>query len=267
MAIATGSALRQQQDMPDAIAAATVIIVRDLPQGHEVLMIERHAQLAFAGGAAVFPGGRIDEDDRRIAALPDLASPTLDEDEAAARIAAIRESLEETGIAVGIEGLAVARWPDWRAALHKGAPLSELLRTEQVRLDLARLTPFARWRPNFPEMRIFDTRFYLAKAPDDGADPGEADGGETTRVFWTTPQDMLATAGSGGAHIIFPTRRNLERLAAFPSHAALDAHARATPVATITPWVEDRAGEPWLRIADGLGYPIVGEPMATARRG
>ena len=56
-------------------------------------MIERTGPMAFAAGALVFPGGRIDKDDRSsaegIAAFPD----------AAARIAAIRETIEETGIA------------------------------------------------------------------------------------------------------------------------------------------------------------------------
>src|SRR3546814_17356023 len=62
------TALLQRNAMTDPIPAATVIIVRDQPNGYEVLMVERHAQLAFAGGAAVFPGGRIKEDDHLIAA-------------------------------------------------------------------------------------------------------------------------------------------------------------------------------------------------------
>src|SRR3546814_10182793 len=48
------TALLQRNAMTDPIPAATVIIVRDQPNGNEVLMVERHAQLAFAGGAAVF---------------------------------------------------------------------------------------------------------------------------------------------------------------------------------------------------------------------
>src|SRR3546814_11578053 len=104
--VATSFRFRQHSVMVDAIPAATVIIVRDLPRGHEVLMIERHTQLAFAGGAAVFPGGRIDDDDRRIAALPDICAipSNVETDDAAGRIAAIRESLEETGLAVGNVG-------------------------------------------------------------------------------------------------------------------------------------------------------------------
>src|SRR3546814_17999263 len=84
--------------MTDPIPAATVIIVRDQPNGYEVLMVERHAQLAFAGGAAVFPGGRIDEDDHLIAASAPISetSAGLERLDAAARLAAMRASLESS---------------------------------------------------------------------------------------------------------------------------------------------------------------------------
>src|SRR3546814_14216505 len=86
-------------------------------------------------------------------------------------------------------------------------------------------------------------------------------------MFWTTPRELLAEADAGAAHIIFPTRRNLERLAAHSGHAALEAHARSIPVALITPWIAEREGEKWLTIPDDLGYPIVGEPLSQDRRG
>src|SRR3546814_17541814 len=101
-------------------------------------------------------------------------------------------------------------------------------------------------------MRIFDTRFYLAKAPQDAPDLGEADGAETTRMFWTTPRELLAEADAGAAHIIFPTRRNLERLAAHSGHAALEAHAKSIPVAMIPPWTEE------------IGKPACGERVGQA---
>ena len=54
--------------MSDApIPAATVIVVRDRPDGCELLMVERAGGMAFAAGALVFPGGRIDEADRELA--------------------------------------------------------------------------------------------------------------------------------------------------------------------------------------------------------
>ena len=43
--------------------AATVVLVRDAPDGLEVLLARRSSKLAFHGGAWVFPGGRIDPGD------------------------------------------------------------------------------------------------------------------------------------------------------------------------------------------------------------
>jgi 8-oxo-dGTP pyrophosphatase MutT (NUDIX family) len=75
-----------------AIPAATVVVARDTPAGLETLLIRRNAALAFAGGMWVFPGGRIEPDDR---------SPDAPDDElAAARRAAVREAAEETGLAL-----------------------------------------------------------------------------------------------------------------------------------------------------------------------
>src|SRR3546814_8248120 len=70
----------------------------------------------------------------------------------------------------------------------------------------------------------------MARAPEDAPMPFLPDGRETTRIFWTRPQDMLESAGQGAARIIFPTRRNLERLAVHADYAALEAHARSITV-------------------------------------
>lgn len=70
------------------IPAATVVPLRDGPEGLEALLLLRNARLDFVGGAWVFPGGRIDTADR-IAARNDTD---------AARIAACREALEEAAI-------------------------------------------------------------------------------------------------------------------------------------------------------------------------
>src|SRR3546814_7154966 len=124
------------------------------------------------------------------------------------------------------------------------------------------LTPFARWLP--PSRRliwIFDTRFYIARAPEDAPMPFLPDGRETTRIFWTRPQDMLESAGQGAAQIIFPTRRNLERLAVHADYAALEAHARSITVRTIQPRTEEAEGRRWLVIPDDQGYPLTREPL------
>src|SRR5688572_17880091 len=104
------------------IPAATLVVLRERAGGPpELLMVERTARMAFAGGAMVFPGGRIDADDRVLAA--EMAAS-----DAAARIAAIRETLEETGVAVGIgpnvdPGLAARLQAD----LHQGKRFGDLL--------------------------------------------------------------------------------------------------------------------------------------------
>ena len=71
----------------------------------------------------------------------------------------------------------------------------------------------------------------------------------------------------GRLSIIFPTQRNLERLARFDSYDAVAAHARATPMRVVTPWSEWRDGEEYLCIPDDLGYPITAQRMADMRRG
>ena len=68
--------------------AATVVLIRDRPGGCEVLLVRRNAQLAFHGGAWVFPGGRVDAAD--YAGEDDIV--------AAARRAAVREAREEAGL-------------------------------------------------------------------------------------------------------------------------------------------------------------------------
>ncbi|URW77004.1 NUDIX domain-containing protein [Sphingomonas donggukensis] len=221
----------------------------------ELLIVERSKAMSFAGGALVFPGGRVDAGDLAYAA---------GDDEHAARIAAVRECIEEAGVAPGVvpspdaAGLAAMR-----GRLHAGEAIGVALGA--ARIDLDALVPFARWLPRGVTHRVFDTRFYLACLPDDAPEP-VVDATENTRVFWATAAQVLADADAGRATIIFPTRRNLERLALFGSFAEAVAHARAHPVRTITPWTEARDGADHLCIPGDLGYPVTSQPLATALR-
>ena len=125
--------------------------------------------------------------------------------------------------------------------------------------------PFARWCPNFRETRRFDTLFFLAEAPPGVAEPTISEA-EAVRAFWASAADILAEIDSGRAHAIFPTRRNLERLARFGSIEEARADAARHPVSRITPWVENRDGAPHVCIPDNIGYPVTSEPLETARR-
>ncbi len=240
---------------PEAIPAATVIVMREVAAGPpELLMVERSRAMAFAGGALVFPGGRIDPGDHLL---------TESHDDAAARVAAIRETIEEAGLALGLSAD-----PDtlatMRAALHAGEPFARLLAEAGLALDLDALVPFARWLPYGLPHRVFDTRFYLARAPE-GAAP-QVDGSENVRLCWVTAQGALDLADRGEAMVIYPTRRNLERLAQFDGFESAMAHARRFPIEPITPFVESRGGVDWLCIPEGLGYPITAERMDRAVR-
>jgi 8-oxo-dGTP pyrophosphatase MutT (NUDIX family) len=248
-------------ESPEPIPAATLVLMRERGAGPpEILLTERAGTMAFAAGALVFPGGRIDPADHEAAAR------YAGFDEAPARIAAIRETLEETGIAVATSPAAA---PDdaaaMRAALCAGAPFAEALAARGLALDLAALTPFARWCPNFRETRRFDTLFFLAGAPAD-IPAATADASEAVHTFWAAAADVLADVDAGRAHVIFPTRRNLERLARFGSIEEALADAGRHPVSKITPWVEEREGRPHVCIPDDVGYPVTSEPLETARR-
>ncbi|MDZ7588900.1 MAG: NUDIX domain-containing protein [Parasphingorhabdus sp.] len=248
-----------------AIAAATLVIFRDRPGNipPNILMVERSAKMAFAAGAAVFPGGRVDPADFAYAEVLGFA----DVPEFAARIAAVREAIEETGIAVALDGdLAPERLQKARAALHDGADLRQVCESFQWQLDLEALIPFARWCPPFAESRRFDTRFYLARHDDHGAE-ALVDATENYNLFWNSAQGVIDRAAAGEVKIIFPTARNLDRLAQYNDFAAARADALRYPVETVAPFVEERDGVKHLCIPDHLGYPVTSEPFGRALRG
>jgi len=85
-----GALRATRKEVPEAIPAATVILLRDGPDGLETLMLRRNSELEFAGGMWVFPGGRVDPEDYPADAPDDV--------EAAVRVAAAREAEEEAGL-------------------------------------------------------------------------------------------------------------------------------------------------------------------------
>lgn len=243
----------------DAIPAATLILVRDRPgEDPQLLMVERAQGMAFAAGALVFPGGRIDEADRKLAGDLEIE---------AAAVAAIRETLEETALPVGLSPLPSAEQAiELQRALVADQPFAMVVRDRQLKIDVAALTPFARWVPKFHAVRRFDTLFFLARCPDGDWRPRVIEG-ECAGAEWLTAAEVLERERSGAARLIFPTRRTLERLAQHASFDAIRADALSHPVEPVTPWVEERDGEKFITIPSNLGFPVTQERLDGLWRG
>ena len=249
---------------PKVVPAATVVIFRNCPAGGppELLMVQRAKEMRFAGGAAVFPGGRIDPEDRELAAR---IAPDADPLVAAAKLGGVRETLEETGLAIAlttpVSGQEAA---DARALLLDQGALAPVLETFGWQLDLDRLVRWAHWCP--PIDGAFDTRFFLANLGTGAVDIA-VDATENTRLFWASARTLLQMASDGEITLIFPTKRNVERLALADSFEAACALAAQYPPDVLHASREERDGEDWLTIPDGYGYPVLGEPLRMVKRG
>lgn len=157
--------------MSDVRPSATVVLLRDGADGLETLLLRRQSSLEFAAGKWVFPGGAIDAGD-----FDDDADDAL---LAAARNAAVREAMEEAGIAV----------------------------------DPATLIYFAHWTT--PEMlsytRRYATWFFAAVVGDVEV---LVDGGEIDQHQWVRPQQAIEAHRRGEVDLMAPTAITLLDLAA-----------------------------------------------------
>lgn len=253
------------------IPAATVLLLRDEPQ-FEVLMIARAARSSFAGGALVFPGGRVDPGDADPQWAEHATGLARDPVIAAAQVAAVREAFEEAGVllARGPGGAllgadeAAALGP-WRANVERDDTLFlTLVRRHGLTLAADLLTLFAHWIAPPGLHRRFDTLFFVAPFPK-GQEIME-DGDEATEALWITPAAAVAARAAGTRKIIFPTARNLELLGVSRSTQEVIDFARRRPIRAVIPDTIARDGAMYLKLPDDLGYPVTEEAFETAIR-
>jgi 8-oxo-dGTP pyrophosphatase MutT (NUDIX family) len=255
--------------------AATVLVLRDGGAGLEVLMITRHAETVFAGGAAVFPGGRQDAED----AAPDLlrhcaAVPNADVARMALRVCAIRETFEEAGLLLARRAgssrlLTGAEVKTVLAALHaklgRIPDFTELVIQGELELATDLLVPFAHWITPEIRPRRYDTYFFLAPAPDQ--QEALHDGHEAVASVWVSPTQAAADGAAKRVKMIFATRFNLEKLARSATRDAAFAAARVDTIVTVCPvYRETPDGLMWcIPIEAGYGIaetPVSGEVVA-----
>jgi 8-oxo-dGTP pyrophosphatase MutT (NUDIX family) len=254
--------------------SATIMMLRDGPKGLEVFMVVRHHQIDFASGALVFPGGKADPQDFDPALIPHLDGAAADDDMRAMQVSAIREAFEECGILLAreegradlIDAERLRALESYRTTLHSGAvTLRDFIEREQLRFACDQLVHFAHWVT--PEMlpKRFDTHFFLAAAPRDHL--AVHDGHESVDSVWIRPADAIAQAESGERTIIFPTLRNIEKLASWNSVADAIAGTRASRVVRVLPWMEKRDDGTYLCIPREAGYAVSEEKMPERAAG
>ncbi|MBI5720824.1 MAG: hypothetical protein KIT17_09200 [Rubrivivax sp.] len=243
-------------------AAATIVLVRDGPRGLETLMVVRHHEIDFARGAAVFPGGKVaaaDRDPRLRERSPVSGGDDL---ELSLRVAAVRETFEESGLLLVRRGNRLLGGEDraemhrrWRERVAASAEVFvEMVVAEQLELALDLLHPYAHWVTPEVSPKRFDTHFYIALAPE--GQVAEHDGWEAVDSFWVRPLDALDDCEQRRRTIIFPTLCNLALLAqSADANAAVDA-ARARPVRRLQPTLGERGdGKRVPVLPPGCGYP------------
>jgi 8-oxo-dGTP pyrophosphatase MutT (NUDIX family) len=240
--------------------AATVIVLREGERGPEALLLRRHGRSGFAADAWVFPGGVVDEADadldpkRRRGADLEALAPRFNATPRrtlALHAAAVRETFEESGLllATHADGSPVDAASGEVAAMRTrladrddpagAAEFHRWLERHDLVLELGRLAYWARWITPRWEKRRYDTRFFLARAPE--GQVAAFDDVEVTGQHWLTPAEALGRAKSGELHMIYPTIKNLEDLDDACGRADLDAvfaHASAHEVHTVLPHFE-----------------------------
>jgi 8-oxo-dGTP pyrophosphatase MutT (NUDIX family) len=245
--------------------ASTILLLRDGPDSEiEVFMMVRHYEIDFNSGALVFPGGSVDKGDQEIIENPELYSggEGLDASALSFRIAAIRETFEESGIllarARGSKVLIDARRASEIEAGHRSelcggkTTFRKVLADSGILLALDALVPYAHWITPEGVPKRFDTWFFLAAAPPEQV--GAHDGKESTDSIWLSPREALAGGESGRFKLPFPTTRNLIRLGKQPRvRAALD-DAGGRRIVTVMPVVIKVSGGRQLRIPLEAGY-------------
>ena len=254
-------------------------------------MVRRHLDSDFVGGAYVFPGGKVDEQDRGLAAArvctgrsDEEASEILGVDSGglAFWVAALRECFEEAGVLLAYgehmdfsdeprnpgdhetppgsimidatDPSFLQRLAARRVQLGKGeVDFPGLCKAEGLSLAVDQVYYFSHWIAPEQAPKRYDTRFFVAALP-----PGQIpahDDHETVDTVWVRPVDALERSRAGGFDLIFPTMKNLQAIGRFgTSGELLKAAAAMDEVPTVVPRVLSDEGGFRILVPGDPGY-------------
>jgi glyoxylase-like metal-dependent hydrolase (beta-lactamase superfamily II)/8-oxo-dGTP pyrophosphatase MutT (NUDIX family) len=236
--------------------AATLMVLRDGPEGMEVLMLRRAERGSdIFSGSCVFPGGTVDSrdaqlhgccrglDDAGASALLKLPANGLD-----LFIAAIRETFEESGLLIAYEPdgtlvdldrLASPELAAMRTALQEGEQgFAGLCGRLGITLAVDRLAYASHWLTPLGMPKRFDTRFFVTVAP--ASQTALHDDRETLQHLWLRPADALAQAKA--LKLMPVTQGQLKMLSAFDAaEACFQATLARSDIEMITPRVAQGA--------------------------
>jgi 8-oxo-dGTP pyrophosphatase MutT (NUDIX family) len=260
--------------------AATVMLIRDRPDGIAVFLMRRHSAMEFAAGVMVFPGGGVDDRDRNAQIAWTGPPPSwwaqrfgVETELAEALVcAAARETFEECGVLFagpaddpgGIVGLVAnaSVYRESRLALaDRTLSFADFLRRENLVLRADLLRPWAHWvTPEAERTRRYDTYFFVAALPE--GQRADGDNTESDRAGWATPQAAIDDFAAGRCFLLPPTWTQLDSLA---GRTVADVLAVERQIVTVQPNLEID-GDNWVfeffdsdryhqaRKAGGLGW-------------
>ncbi len=254
------------------VDASTVILVRNgVPVGApwQTFMVRRHIKSDFAADVFVWPGGKVDASDRDPELLEQVVGHPLLPQGApgpaewkAIRMAAIRELFEEAGVLLarredgGLLDLMredADRFDRYRRQLQAGGTsMLEIAHEEKLRYLADALHPFSRWITPVPFRRRFDTRFFVALAPE--RQMPVHDRTETTASTWISPDDALQRYEEGEFPLVFATEQHLRRMQAFSSIDEMIAACEIADLEPVTPKVIERDGQQGFLLPGDDGY-------------
>lgn len=224
---------------PSLIPASTIVLVRELPEKLvqeddnriEVLLLRRNAKLDFAGGNWVFPGGRIDQGDfdqmEALGGVSTVFAERLNRSEDTADFLSqhLARYLDEVDFSER----------DYAASLMAAG--RETMEETALAMDASDLVDISHWIAPPLMKKRFTTWFFLGAIDFEASQQVEVDGGEIHEAKWLSAAAALTLAKQQKMNLLPPTLVTLNELAKFNNVASLRGYYLSRPPLVFRPHV------------------------------